>query len=78
MAVLHAREELSIGQEFVHESIIGTTFTGRLVAQTTMKDGRNAVVPSITGRAWVTQYCTVVCEPSDPFPEGYTVGDLWA
>ena len=36
-----------------------------------------AVVPTIWGRAWVTQHATVVVDPSDPFLEGYTVGDIW-
>lgn len=78
MAVLHQRGELALNQDFIHESIIGTRFTGRLVAGTRLKDGRDAVSPTISGTAWITQHCTVVCDPSDPFPEGYTVGDIWA
>ena len=37
-----------------------------------------AVVPTIRGRAWIAQHCQVVVDPSDPFPQGYTVGDIWA
>ena len=37
-----------------------------------------AVVPEITGQAWITQHAQVVVHPTDPFPEGYTVGDIWA
>mmetsp|Transcript_59918 Transcript_59918/g.117508 ORF Transcript_59918/g.117508 Transcript_59918/m.117508 type:complete len:151 (+) Transcript_59918:585-1037(+) len=37
-----------------------------------------AVVPTISGRAWLTQHCQVVLDPSDPFPKGYTVGDIWS
>jgi proline racemase len=37
-----------------------------------------AVVPTLKGRAWVTQHCQVMVDPTDPFPEGYTVGDIWA
>lgn len=36
-----------------------------------------AVIPEISGRAYVTQYCDIVCDEDDPFPEGYTVGDIW-
>ena len=36
-----------------------------------------AVIPTIAGRAWVTAHSTMVCDPTDPFPEGYTVGDIW-
>eukprot|EP01052_Picozoa_sp_SAG31_P060172 SAG31_NODE_19377_length_604_cov_0.918812_1_plen_128_part_01 len=69
MAVLHAKGELGIGEEFVHESIVGTTFTGKLVATTTVgKDRIEAVIPTITGSAWITQHCQVVVHPTDPFP----------
>ena len=73
MAVLHARGELALHRPFVHESIIGTRFTGRLVAQTTVGD-RPAVVPEITGRAWITGRAEYVLDPTDPFPEGFAVG----
>ena len=53
MAALHARGELALGEDFVNESVIGTRFTGRLVEETTV-GGLPAVVPEITGRAWVT------------------------
>jgi len=81
MASLHARGELALGEDFVHESIVGTHFLGRLVEETRVgPEGEEvrAVVPTISGRAWVTQHCDVVCDPSDPFPEGYTVGDIWS
>ena len=77
MAVLHAKGKLPLHQSFVHESIIGTLFTGRLVADTRV--GRYpAVVPTISGRAWITGFANYVLDPDDPFPEGFTVGDLWA
>ncbi len=76
MAVLHARGELAIGQDFVHEGILGTTWTGRLVAETTVGD-RPAVVPELTGAAWITGRAELSVDSDDPFPEGYTVGDLW-
>jgi proline racemase len=77
MAVLHARGELAIGEDFVHESVIGSVFTGRLVEQTVVGD-RPAVVPAITGSAWITGFAEYVIDPADPFAEGFTVGDLWA
>jgi proline racemase len=76
MAVLHARGELGIGQVYVHEGILGTTWTGRLVAETTFGD-RPAVVPELTGAAWITGRAQLSVDPDDPFPEGFTVGDLW-
>ena len=76
MALMHSRGELGLNEDYIHESIIGTQFTGRLIGETTV-GGIKAVVPEISGRAWVTQHCTVLCDPSDPFPSGYTVGDIW-
>mmetsp|Transcript_121460 Transcript_121460/g.259328 ORF Transcript_121460/g.259328 Transcript_121460/m.259328 type:complete len:249 (+) Transcript_121460:1-747(+) len=77
MATLHARGELAIGEDFVHESIIGTKFIGRLHEETTV-GGLPAVVPSVAGQAWITQYASVIVEATDPFPEGYTLGDIWS
>jgi proline racemase len=76
MAALHARGELGLGEDFVHEGILGTTFTGRLVAETTVGSYR-AVVPELTGTAWITGFSSWVLDPEDPFPEGFTVGDIW-
>ncbi|MFI6315944.1 proline racemase family protein [Nonomuraea sp. NPDC050556] len=70
MAQLHARGELPVGQDFVNESFIGTRFVGRLVEETTV-GGRPAVVPTITGRAWVTGTAQYFLDPRDPFPEGF-------
>ena len=76
MAVLHAKGRLGIGEDFRHEGILGTVFTGRLIEETRVGE-RTAVVPTITGTAWVTGFASYVVDPTDPFPEGYTVGDLW-
>ena len=72
MAQLHARGELAIGQDFVNESLIGTRFTGRLVAETTVGD-LPAVVPEITGRAWVTGSGEYLLHADDPFPAGFAL-----
>jgi proline racemase len=76
MATLHARGRLGIGEPFVHEGVLGTTFTGRLLETTTV-GSYPAVVPELTGTGWITGLRTLALDPSDPFPEGYTVGDLW-
>lgn len=77
MAALHARGQLGIGEEFSHQSIIGSEFIGRLTGETTIGD-RPAVLPTITGRAWVTGRARWQLDSSDPFQTGYTVGDIWA
>ena len=70
MAQLHARGELALDTDFVNESFIGTTFTGRLVERTEV-GGIEAVVPTITGRAWVTGTAQYMLDPTDPFPAGF-------
>jgi proline racemase len=76
MAVLHAKGKLALSKDFVHEGILGTTFTGRLIRETKVGPYR-AVVPTISGRAWITGYAQYVLDPTDPFPEGFTAGDIW-
>lgn len=76
MAALHAKGQLPLDRDFEHEGILGTVFTGRLVEETTVGPYR-AVVPTITGRAWITGIGHDVLDAEDPFPEGYTVGDIW-
>jgi proline racemase len=76
MATLHARGLLDIGQDFRHESVISTLFTGRLLEETMVGPYR-AVVPTITGTAWITGFASYVLDPEDPFPTGFTVGDIW-
>ncbi len=70
MAELWARGELALGQEFTNESFIGSRFTGRLTSETTV-GGIPAVIPEITGRAWVTGIGQYLLDPSDPFPTGF-------
>lgn len=76
MAVLHAKGEHGLDSDFVHESILGTTFTGRLIEETTVGP-YPAVVPEITGQAWITGIAQYLVDPTDPFPEGFVVGDIW-
>ena len=71
MAQLHARGELGLGQDFINESFIGSRFVGRLLSETTVA-GRSAVVPGITGRAWITGTAQYMLDPADPFPRGFT------
>ncbi|GHH79083.1 proline racemase family protein [Promicromonospora soli] len=70
MAELWARGELALGADFVNESFIGSRFVGRLVSETTVA-GLPAVVPTITGRAWLTGTANYLLDPSDPFPTGF-------
>ena len=70
MARLHARGELALDTDFVNESFIGSRFVGRLVEETEVA-GVPAVIPTITGRAWVTGTAQWFLDPTDPFPAGF-------
>jgi proline racemase len=72
LAALHARGELKVGERFVNRSVIGTRFEGRIVGETEV-DGLPAVVPEITGRAWITGMGQYLLDPDDPFPEGFAL-----
>ena len=77
MAVMHAKGELGLDEDFRHEGILGTIFTVRLLRETTVGDYK-AVVPTLSGTAWITGFAQYVVDPEDPFPNGYTVGDIWS
>jgi len=70
MAQLHARGELALHTDFRNESFIGTRFVGRLVEETEVA-GRPAVVPTVTGQAWITGTAQYFLDPTDPFPAGF-------
>jgi proline racemase len=51
-------------------------FTGRLIGETQVGPYK-AVIPTISGQAWITGFASYVIDADDPFPEGFTVGDIW-
>ena len=72
MAALHARGAMRVGDTMTHASVLGTTFDGRIVAETS-----RGIVPAIRGSAWITGITQVFVDPTDPFPEGYLLSDTW-
>jgi proline racemase len=76
LAVLAARGLIDDGEEFVNESVIGTRLVGRITGRTAMGE-REAIVPAISGRAWITGIHQFVLDPDDPFPEGLQLPDTW-
>jgi len=76
MALLHAKGLMKTGEAFVGRSIIESRFDGRIEAETTV-GGKPAIIPSISGRAWITGTHQVTLDPEDPWPEGYRIGDTW-
>ncbi|QUS36760.1 proline racemase family protein [Falsirhodobacter algicola] len=76
MAVLHARGQMGVGDTLIHSSIIGSTFTGKILAED-RTGPRTTITPQITGRAWITGRHSYMLDPEDPWPEGYAVADTW-
>ena len=76
LAVLHARGEIGIGEPFVGLSPLGSRFDCRIDALARVGD-REAVVPSLDGRAWITGTHQHTLDPEDPWPEGYRLSDTW-
>jgi 4-hydroxyproline epimerase len=72
MAQLHAKGRLKAGGSFVHESIIGSLFKGRVEAETTVAN-RPAIIPSIGGWARQTGLNTIFIDDRDPFAHGFVV-----
>ena len=72
MAQLHAKGRLRVGDDFVHESIIGSLFKGRVERELELA-GRKAIIPSVGGWARMTGYNTIFIDDRDPFAHGFIV-----
>jgi proline racemase/trans-L-3-hydroxyproline dehydratase len=73
MAAMWARGELGLNENFIHESIIGTTFKGRVIETARVGDFE-AVIPEISGRAFITGFQQFVIDPEDPLSDGFLIG----
>ena len=76
MAVMRAKGEMQVGDRYLARSIIGSEFLGRIEADTTL-GGRPAIIPSISGRAWISGTRIDMLDPADPWPAGYRLSDTW-
>jgi proline racemase len=76
MALMAARGQLKVGETFEATSIIGSSFTGKILAEESIGD-RPGIVPEISGRGWVTGIHQHMLDPSDPWPGGYRLSDTW-
>lgn len=77
MAALHARGQLAVGEEFSHKSILDTEFICTIRGEADAY-GNKAILPTIKGSAWISGTATWSVDPTDPFKEGYRLGDIWA
>ncbi|MGE8099657.1 trans-3-hydroxy-L-proline dehydratase [Pseudomonas fluorescens] len=76
MAVLHAKGQLAVGEVFIGRSIIGSEFRCRIDSTSEIAD-RPAIIPCLSGRAWITGTHQHLLDPSDPWPGGYRLSDTW-
>jgi proline racemase len=76
LAVLHARGVLKVGDRFTGISLIDSEFHCTIAAETTVA-GRPAIVPTLSGRAWITGTHQHMLDPADPWPAGYRLSDTW-
>jgi proline racemase len=76
MAVLHARGTLKLGERYIGRSIIESRFDGRIAGEVDLA-GKAAIIPEISGRAWITDQRTLLLDPDDPWPQGYKLSDTW-
>ena len=73
LATLYKKGEIKVGQPFVYESFIGSQFKGVILDTTKVAD-YDAVIPQITGSAYLTGESTYVIDPDDPLKYGFKVG----
>ncbi len=76
MAVLHARGELQVGENFVGRSLIDSEFVCSIKSEVTV-GGRPGIIPVISGRAWIVGTRQDMLDPTDPWPAGYRLSDTW-
>ena len=76
MAVLHAKGLMQVGDTFIGRSIIESSFIGHIESETTVGNHK-AVIPTITGSAWISGHSTLMLDPTDPWPAGYKISDTW-
>ena len=76
LAVLFAKGSLGIGDKMIGRSIIGSEFESAIVEETELGT-KQAIIPSIRGRGWITGTHQIMLDPDDPWPEGYRLSDTW-
>lgn len=76
MSVKYAKGELKLNEPFRREGLIGIIFTGHALEEVDIH-GYKGIKPTIGGEAWISAYCKYVLDETDPFPNGFTVGDIW-
>ena len=76
MAILHKRGKIKIREQLTASSIIDSEFTGQILGLTKVGNVE-AILPEISGRAWITGTHQHMLDPADPWPGGYRISDTW-
>ena len=76
MAVLHAQGRMAVGDVYRAQSIIGSEFICG-IESTTSLGKKPAIIPTVSGRAWITGTHQLMLDPDDPWPGGYRLADTW-
>ena len=76
MAILHRRGKMKAGETLTATSIIGSQFSGQILGKTKV-GSFDAILPEISGRAWITGTHQYMLDPADPWPGGYRISDTW-
>lgn len=76
LAAMHARGLVKTGDVLTSKSIIGSTFRIEMLGETNVGN-RPAVLPRVTGRAWIYGMPQLGIDPSDPFPRGFALSNTW-
>ena len=76
LALMHAKDEIDVNETFVGESLIESQFECRILQKTKLGQ-QDAVIPQISGTAWITGTQELYPLESDPFPAGYRLSDTW-
>jgi trans-L-3-hydroxyproline dehydratase len=71
-AILHAKDEIKLGESIIIESIIGSTFSVKVVETTTFGN-YDAVIPEVSGNAYITGKNTFWINPEDPLKNGFII-----
>ena len=72
LADLYAKGRIKLDEELVNESYIGTLFRGRVVEEAQVGD-YPAIIPELTGSAWITGMHQFVVDPADPLKDGFLI-----
>lgn len=76
MAMLHAKGKMKIGDKYIAHSILGSSFEGTIKEAISLGD-KSAIIPVISGQAWLTGTHQHMLDPTDPWPGGYRLSDTW-